>query len=141
MAKTYSPKKVQVIVNGVPLTGFADGSFVEVEMSADAFTMVIGADGEGARAASADQSGTVTVRLLQTSAGNDVLSALLTADRLTQLGTFSLIVKDVSGTSLVLAQQAWVKKMANITFDKEIQAREWVIESDLLNVFAGGNPL
>lgn len=139
MAKTYAAKKVQVVFNNQVLTGFMDGSFVEVERNSDSFTLMIGADGEGARAASADKSGTVKITLLQTSASNDVLSAVLIADELTNVAAAPLLIKDGSGRTLVSSPEAWVKKPAVVTFDKEIQGREWTIETDALAINVAGN--
>lgn len=137
--RTYNPKKVQVIFQNQILTGFADGSFVDIERNADQFALVVGADGEGARAASADKSGTVKVTLLQTSAGNDILSAALTTDEFTNVNTGPLMVKDASGRTLALAAEAWVKKYAPVSFDKEVKAREWTLESADLIIAVAGN--
>jgi ATP-dependent protease HslVU (ClpYQ) peptidase subunit len=139
MANTYNPKKVQVIFNNQILTGFADGSFAELEMNADQFSLVVGADGEGARTASADRSGKLKVTLLQTSGGNDILSASLTTDMATNVNTGPCMIKDGSGRTLALAAQAWVNKYAAVAFDKEAKAREWTIESADWVVAVAGN--
>lgn len=139
MAKTYASKKVQAIFGGVVLTGFMEDSFVEVDRNSDSFSLMVGADGEGARAASADQSGKVTVRLLQTSASNDYLTGCLVIDELTQLGAKPLLIKDGSGRSLDTAIEAWITKPPKKIFSKGIEGREWVIETDKLIMFSGGN--
>ena len=45
---SYSPNDVIVVVNGVPLDGFAADTFVNVAYNSDAATMVEGADGSPA---------------------------------------------------------------------------------------------
>jgi hypothetical protein len=124
---------------GATLQGFADGTFVAIERSSDSFTKHVGADGEVARTQSADKSGTVTVTLLQTSASNDVLSALAVADERTGLGTGPLSVVDASGRTVALCAEAWIKKPASIGFSKEAEGREWVFECGHLEEFVGGN--
>lgn len=139
MAKTFSPKRVSVSVNGAIITGFADGTFVSIEMNSDAFTKVVGADGEVARSASADESGQITITLLQTSASNKILNDFHNADRLSLNGQGSVSIVDTNGTTLVAGADAWVKKHAVVEFGKEIVGREWVIDVGRLVVNQGGN--
>jgi hypothetical protein len=137
--KTYNPKKVIFTFLGQLITGYADGTFVTVEQASDAFSTTIGADGEAARSQSADESGTFKIVLLQTSAANDILSAALARDRQTGLNTGPAMLKDASGRSLAIANEAWVQKVANIEFGKEIVGREWTIASGSIKQFVGGN--
>ena len=60
---TYSPKDVLVVVGVVPITGYADGSFVEVDYNEEAYKLVIGADGEATRVKNANESGKITIKL------------------------------------------------------------------------------
>jgi Protein of unknown function (DUF3277) len=136
---TYASKKVQIIWGGVALTGVMDDSFVECDRNSDSFTQMTGADGETARSASADKSGKVTVRFLQTSFSNDILSADLTLDELTNLNAKSLFVKDGSGRSLHSAKEAWITKPAKVVYGKGIEGREWVFETGELQMGAAGN--
>jgi len=138
-AKTYSPKKVSITVAGVIITGYADGTFVSVERAADAFTKVVGSDGEVGRVHSADRSGKITITLQQTSESNDVLSALQIADETTLTGKFPVVVKDTNGTSLYMAGDAWIMKNPNAEYSNGMSTREWSIECADLVAFAGGN--
>lgn len=137
--KTYSPKEISVIVAGTIITGFAEDSFLSIERSSDAFDKVVGADGEVARTASADRSGTITITLLQTSASNDILSALQLADEISLAGKFPVMVKDTLGTSLYLSATAWVQKVSDADYGSSIGEREWVIECADLSALVGGN--
>ena len=139
MAKSYSPKKVQVNFLNQVISGFADGEFVMAAMNNDQVSLVVGADGEGARAMSADNSGTVKLTLLQTSLGNDILSEALRADRLSNINVGPLLIVDTSGRTLVMAAEAWVKKFADVSLDKDVKAREWTIESADLQMTVAGN--
>lgn len=137
--KTYNSKKVQVSFLNQILTGFADGEFINVTFNADQVSLVVGADSEGARAMSADNSGQVKITVLQTSMANDILSNALITDRQTNINFGQLFIKDGSGRTHVFAQEAWVKKFADVVLDKDVKAREWTLESADLQVMVAGN--
>lgn len=63
----YDPLKVILTYGGVAITGYADGSMIEVERNTDNAFPYIGTQGDGAFAESADKSGKITVNLMQTS--------------------------------------------------------------------------
>jgi hypothetical protein len=136
---TYDPKNVSVILGGKTISGFADGTFITAERNAQAFNLKVGASGEGARAKSNDKSGKVTITLLQTSSSNDDITAIAAADELNNQGAVPLLVRDNSGRTLITALTSWVQKYANSEFGKEIANRVWVIETDELDIFVGGN--
>ena len=138
MAKNYDPKEVSVIVGGHIVTGYADGTFLTVSRNKDAFTLGVGADGEGARSKSNDKSGRLTLTLLQSSASNDVLSGFATADEIANGGQVPVLVKDNNGTTIVEAATAWIVKKADVEYSHEITNREWIVESDRLDVLVGG---
>jgi hypothetical protein len=140
MAKTYNPKNHAVTVMGYPMSGFGD-TFISVAYNADAFTTVIGADGEVSRVQSSDMSGEITLTLKQTSASNDVLSDLAIADRLLGLTTGPVFIKDIGGTTVVMASEAWIKKMPDLELGKDGSEREWVLSCGNIQMFVGGNPL
>ncbi len=137
-AGTYDPAQVVVTFLGNILTGFGPDTFLTVERESDAFSDEVGADGEVARARSRDRRGTVTLTLLQSSLSNDVLSAAAAADELGGLGVGPLLIKDLTGATLVAAESAWVRKIANVEYGKEITAREWMIRCADMTVLVGG---
>lgn len=138
MAKNYDPKQVAVIIGGHIVGGYADGTFVSIERNRDAFSLSVGADGEGARAKSNDKSGRITITLQQSSASNDVLSGYATNDELNNGGQVPALVKDNNGSSLAEAVTAWVVKKPAMSFGNEIETREWIIESDDMDILVGG---
>lgn len=139
MAKTYNPKKVAVICGGFALSGFADGTFVNVAMNEDQWSLQMGTDGEGTRSKSNNHSAQITLSLMQSSDSNQVMQAFWNSDRLSDGGVFPFLIKDNSGRSLWAAEQAWVKKQPDAELAREAGAREWVIETDNLVPFEGGN--
>lgn len=127
--KSYSPDRVKVIVGVAALSGYADGTFVDIEPLGDGVTSEAGADGEVARAISLDPRHTITITLQQTSRGNDILSALADADRISGGdGAVPVVITDLRGTTM-FGGTGWVQKKAKATFAKGLEAREWVIEA------------
>jgi hypothetical protein len=137
--KTYNPADVLLTVAGIPITGYADGTFIAIGRDNPSWNSGTGSDGEGWRAKSNDKSGTCTLTLLQTSAANDALSALVAVDEASGDGIGPLLLKDLSGRSLYEAETCWVEKPADAEFAREQSDREWVIKTDKLNVFVGGH--
>lgn len=137
--KTYDPKSVSLIVGGVPISGFADGSFIRVRRNSDAFSLSMGADGEGTRVKSNDKSGQIEVELAQSSLSNQFLSNLALADELNNAGIVAVLLKDGSGSSLHGAEQMYVKKTPDSDYAKDATSRVWILETDNLQNYIGGN--
>lgn len=135
----YDAAKLTVIFNGIPISGFADGTFISVEQTEDTFTLAVGSAGESVRSANRNRSGRVTLTLLQSSLSNDALSAIHNADRLSGDGVGALLIKDNSGRSIISAAKAWIMKPATSEFAREASNREWIFESDALLHNIGGN--
>ena len=66
--KEYSFTDITLLVNGVPITGYDEGDdTIILERLNDSITHKIGTDGEMTISISADRSGPVTFRLMQSS--------------------------------------------------------------------------
>jgi hypothetical protein len=140
--KTYDPALVVVTLGPYLLSGFAEGTFIKVSRDEDAFTDKTGTDGETARARNKNRAGEVELTFLQTSASNDILSGLAQAGELTGTDVLPLLIKDLLGTTLVSALNAWPKKIADVEEAKEITDRAWTLRcaSPLLMNVGGQNP-
>lgn len=64
---TYDPKKVNVIVGGRVITGFASDGVVTLAKSEDSVTPSVGAKGDVTYSENANESGTVSLTLMSTS--------------------------------------------------------------------------
>lgn len=137
--RTYDPKQVVITVGGVPMSGFADGTFLEVQREDDAYTKVVGADGYTTRTRSNNRSGSITLTLKQSSPSNDVLSGFAILDEATNTAVLPIFIKDLSGNSTFFSAQGWVKKFANSTYGKDLDNREWTIDCADFDVFVGSN--
>ena len=65
---TYDPQKVNVIVDGRVITGFASDGVVTLTRNSDSVTPAVGAKGDVAYSENADETGTVAITLMSTSA-------------------------------------------------------------------------
>lgn len=140
-AAFYDPDQVLVYFAGILVQGFADGEFIAVEQMSDGFTSVVGSDGEVARSKSNDRRVKVTIKLLQTSSANALLSAAHIADLAAPngVGASVLTIEDLHGGSIVQGAQAWIVKFPDAPYDRTAKSREWIIEvADGVRV-EGGN--
>lgn len=138
MIATYDPNEVIISVLGVTVTGYADGSFVDLEYDEDAFSLVVGAGGETARVRSQNRSATITLTLMQTSPINDALSAAHNADLQSGNGVGAFGLKDNRGTTNLGAQNCWIQKPSPVGFAKELQDRTWILRADKCEGVIGG---
>lgn len=138
--KTYDPGQVSIIIGGFDISqGLADGTFITVARDEPMWTSIKGAAGEVTRSKSNDKSGTLTFTCMQSSDANDILSGFAAADEYGNAGLFPALVKDASGRSVYSAETAWIEKYSDSEFGREATSREWVIKTDTLIPFIGGN--
>jgi hypothetical protein len=139
MLYTFDPKMGVLTFKGKIITGFADGTFFTVERTEDTFTETTGADGETTRVKSNNRSGRAKITLKQSSSSNDHLSVCAALDEGANAGVGEFQYKDVLGTTLVFAAQAYVKKPANVESAKTATDREWNLFLVDVKMFVGGN--
>lgn len=139
--RQYDPLNVVLNVGGRDVSGYAAGTFIEVERAKDAFTLVVGSDGENTRVKSQDRSGTIKIVLQQSSPLNDYFSSLADTDENTSGGVVPSLMKDTNGTTVAQAKQSWIKKKAKSDFADTAENREWLIETGNLSLFVGGENL
>lgn len=139
--KFYDADQITVVIAGIPISGYADGEFLTIEQEADAFSDVVGTDGEVTRSKTKDYRATATLKLMQSSDSNDLLSTLYNTDRQASngAGVGAFLVRDRNGRALYTSEACWIQKAPDVSFDRTPTAREWVIRiADLLR-FDGGN--
>lgn len=137
--RTFDPKSVIVTIGGVPMSGYADGTFLEITADTQQWTKVIGADGFTTRVKSNDYGGVMTLTLSQSSPSNDVLSALLNVDKLSNAGVVPILIKDLSGTTVMFSASGWIQQFPDVTFGNEINNRAWILDLADMDILVGGN--
>lgn len=126
---TYNPKKVTISLGNHIVTGFADDSFVSIDPNGDGVTKKVGCDGEIVRSVSPDDTYIVKLSVLQTSPTNAWLQRMFAADVENGTGMFPILVKDLSGSTVFKAAQAWPAKPASRGFGTESSNREWELHT------------
>lgn len=139
--RIYDSNQVQVSFAGIPVQGYADGDFLTITKESDAFSSVVGTDGEVSRSKTNDRRATVEIILMSTSPTNDILSAVHVADINAPggAGVGGFLVTDLNGSSLYASGNAWVKRSPDVTYGREANERTWTLEVDVLQDFTGGN--
>jgi len=136
---TIDPAMVVTTVGKGIIGGFADGTFINAEYSADFYTKTTGADGLTTRIKQNDFSGTITFTLKQSSLSNDLLMALVIMDRQANTGIVPVSIKDLLGTTKIATGFAWIRKPASSIYSKGVENREWVLDCATLRMYVGGN--
>ena len=135
----FAPDMVECSLAGVMIDGWADGEFISVTFDSNDYEDVVGTGGDVGVAKVIDNRVTVTLKLLQTSAANDRLSAMRQAGRESSNGDFAgaFSMRDSSGTS-ILQGVGWIQKMPDQSFDRTITSREWTLRVIASDVTIGG---
>lgn len=136
---TYDPLKVLLTIGVNRITGFASGTFIEVERNADAVNLLVGTQGEYAWAIGRDRSGIITLTLMHTAFSNDFLEVMARADELGGLGGRSALIEDLNGRTLIRAPEVHVLKRPTISYGAEVMTREWQVVAGAIDVRVGGN--
>ena len=143
--RVYNPEEIIFFIGPVLITsGFADGEFLRVEGETDDVQDVAGADGEVAISRSNDRRATVTLILLQTAQANAGLTVLsnLVRNAPNMAGAVQPCgVRDGNGSTRFAAENSWIMKPPDASFDRTAQPREWPIRCANLVRFDGGNNL
>lgn len=124
MVTSYDAKDVSVIVGGVYLTGFAEGTFVSYEKTEDNYAISVGAQGDPARAKVNNPLGTITVTLQQTSPQVTYLNNLARSGKIIE----ARVIHKGSNTEKVGGTQCFILKEAAGEFSNEISSREFTIQ-------------
>ena len=131
--KNFSFKNVNVIWGIIEIEGYSEGDdAVSIVSDKDQFTKKIGVKGDVARSQTADNSCTITVKLLQTSVSNKLLMAAYNADRETGAGTAPLVVNDKETGETYVVNNAWITKLPDITRGENVNDMTWTLQGDFL---------
>lgn len=140
----YSSDEVSVILGSIPITGGrGTDTFLSVAYNEDAYTLVVGSDGETARSKSNNRSAQITLTLMYTSPVNKKLSALFNLDLNTPggAGVVPFFCRDNNGDTLLAGKNCWIMKLPDFELGRETGELEWVLECATLTSFLGGDSI
>jgi hypothetical protein len=134
--QTYSMVNMVVTINGVQITGFADGDdVIQVKRRVDAASDKMGAGGDMAVSISTDKSAEITLRLLQTADSNSYLQTLTNSQEF--LGAdfvpVQIDVRDLRRLDEAHSTSGYMKKPAEWQRGAAVNTQEWVIVCENLS--------
>lgn len=136
---TYDPESVIFSFNGIRITGFATGTFIQVQRSTETWKTEPGAYGEVTRVKSLDKRGTVTFTTQKEAPINDVLSGIAIVDENTNAGKGVMVIENLDNDTLHFAQESWIVKMPDDEFGTDASQVQWTLECAALRMFIGGS--
>lgn len=135
--ETYSPSDIYLEISDYRIAGFNQ---ITVSRNSPEFQIVKGIRGINSRKRNRDTSCTVTVDLIQTSIGNDVLSEILNRDLQTNSARLTLNLTDGLGSSKIVSNDCFIESYPELTYSGDIGMRRWRIICLSTSVFnVGGN--
>lgn len=114
---SYDPKKVNLVVNGVAITGFSADGVITVTRNEDIVTTQVGAKGDVAYSENANESGNIAMTLMGTSSSLPYLRTL--AVKRTPLSVMISDANDATAVN-VAEEQCRILKPPDITRAKEV---------------------
>lgn len=144
--KAYSMLDVTVVISAPPVvpahevSHYADGDdAIMITRREDGVTDKVGADGKMAIARSANKSGEITLKLMQTSPTNHVLTEIHTLQQ-QKGGRFipiEVLFQDVNRQDRAAAVAGYIKKLPELQRGAGVNTQEWVIVCESLDVRLG----
>lgn len=125
--KTYGSKNTICIVQGVPVTGLAGGDDVYTfKLAEDRVKKSVGIDGAVALAVTNDETGEVTIKLMQTSPTNLAFLALSALQKATTaLVPISLLFQDTFRQDRIIGINGWIEATPEVNRGSAINTHEW----------------
>ena len=139
----YSPEDIIFVFGGVhEVTGFVDGSFINISKDESSFNTSVTADGLPTRVRSSNSLFTISLTLHSASESNQVLSYALTLDEATKMGKFPIIIKDRLGSSLFFSPTTWIESRPDSEWSTDVTEREWMFKcyNGTFNVGSNDSP-
>lgn len=135
----YCPEDINCLAFGIPLNGFAEGTFITISKDKVPYGTTETADGLTARLFTNSQTYTIQLTFHRGSTSNDILTKLWRLDELTQRAKFPLFIKDLSGTDLFFSTNTWIEALPNMVQSSSFDSRTWILRSSQAVINVGSN--
>lgn len=144
--KQYSFYSVDLLIDGVPVTGFSESnSIITCSRAAPQHVDSVGARGEMAVATIANKTGIISFTLMQTADWNAIMQARAMLDQNTGLSgnkaTFvpiQAMVNDKMGGTVVTGVNGYIPKQPDVVRGIGIVSNTWAMRFEQL-IFVRGN--
>lgn len=138
--KVYSFQNTVMLVNGVEITGWADGDdVIKIARRADSASDKMGANGDMMVSISADKSGEFTFKLQQTSSSNKYLMSLcaLQEGGAKTFVPVNCLFQDTYRQDLATGTVGYLKKPADLSRGDKAGTQEWTVVVERLDMLLG----
>lgn len=136
---SYSPEDINCLAFGIPLGGFADGTFITISKDKVPYGATETSDGQVARLYTNSQTYTISLTFHRGSTSNDILTKLWQLDEFSQVGKFPLFIRDLSGTDLFFSTNTWIEGIPNMVQSTNFDTRTWILRSSQAVINVGSN--
>ena len=122
MASTYDPTKVKLFYGVLPVSGYADGSMIDVRPMGEGVTILTGTAGETCFIDTKNKKHEMMFRLFNTARlPNAALEALFNAGNL----PLPVAILSLSTGELIVSGNAKIERIPGTTYDNNVPVREW----------------
>ena len=132
----YDPSRIVAVWNGLILSGYADGTFIDIERRKPAFEIYVGTTGAAARCRTRDDTAKATITLLAQAPVNELLIVMAYDDANDWQGVSPFKLKDLNGSIVAFAVEAWPVKVPKVTRSKQADVMVWEFAMSDFDVIA-----
>ena len=140
---TYSPESLAIVLNNylIKPKDFASDSIVSIAQNSKNYRQVPGIRGKSTTVHTRDRSGVITLRLMQTSQTNEIMTKIAQDDNINMTGLLTVTIKDNSGQSVYQFLNCRLEGQPDVDyFGGQTSARTWRIFYDRqVDYYVGGN--
>jgi hypothetical protein len=136
----YSFQDTIMVVNGVEITGWADGDdVIEISRRSDSASDKVGAGGEMMVSVSADKSGDVKIKLQQTSVSNSFLTGIVALQEAGGSEFIPVFIKfmDTYRNDMAIGSNGYIKKPADMKRGAQGNNTDWEFVVERLDLVTG----
>ena len=123
MAKQYNPTQVMLTYGVLPVSGYADGSMIQVSPVGDGTKSQVGTAGEAVIVRTPNKQHEVTIRLFETSPVNAALALLFNAGN----PLLPLTLVSLSTGAFMGAGSGCLERIPGVTYEAGAPVREWKV--------------
>ncbi len=124
---TINPSLDILTIAGHVVTGYADDTKITIERDNDIMNKLVGVNGDYSLAQNLDSTGTMTVRLQETSPSNEFFWTALTAMNLGEVkGVFAYTCTRNNAASSIKGGVCWLQGQPSMDYGSEVAVYEWV---------------
>lgn len=128
---------MDVVLAGIPIDGFKEGTFIEVEREEDTYKKKVGSLGDVTRTRSLNRSGKITFTTMAAAPVNARLTALADDDEDDGSGVGAFSLKDRSTNSEARSTSTWIMKRPKMERAQESGDVQWVLEAAYIDIKHG----